>query len=203
MATRFFFLILFPAILSGCVTVAATAVTETAYVSAQERSVSDASSDSRIRLMLSDKLFQQHVDLFRAVDVTVTEGRVLLTGNVPTPQDRVKAVELAWQVPGVKQVMNELQVRSDTGAGNYARDSWIIAKLRTQMIWEKDVVSINYNIDSVNQVVYLMGIAQDQAELDRVRNLARNTSGVKDVVSYVRLKSDLPNPLVTNRSTNP
>jgi osmotically-inducible protein OsmY len=48
----------------------------------------------------------------------------------------------------------------------------------------------------VDGVVYLMGIAQDQAELDRVRDLARHTSGVKDVVSYVRLKSDLPNPII-------
>jgi osmotically-inducible protein OsmY len=196
MATRIFGLLILAAMLTGCVTLAASAATETAYVGSQERSISDAGSDGRIQMLVDDKLFKYQVDLFRAVDTTVVEGRVLLTGNVPKPEDRVKATELTWEVPGVKAVMNELQVRDDTGMGNYARDSWILAKLRTQLVFAKGVVSINYNTDCVDGVVYLMGIAQDQAELDRVRDLARHTSGVKDVVSYVRLKSDLPNPII-------
>ncbi len=162
MATRIFNLLATGLVLSGCVTAATSAITETATIGAQERSLSEAGSDARIRMLLDDKLFKYKVDLFRDVDTSITEGRVLMTGNVPTALDRVKATELAWQVPGVRQVMNELQVRSDTGVGNYTRDSWIIAKLRTQLIWAKNVVSINYNIDCVDRIVYLTGIAQDE-----------------------------------------
>ncbi len=201
MATRILNLLATGLVLSGCVTAATSAITETATIGAQERSLSEAGSDARIRMLLGDKLFKYKVDLFRDVDTSITEGRVLMTGNVPTALDRVKATELAWQVPGVRQVMNELQVRSDTGVGNYTRDSWIIAKLRTQLIWAKNVVSINYNIDCVDRIVYLTGIAQDQFELDRVKDLARHTQGVKNVVSYVRLKDELPAPLVPLRPT--
>ncbi len=202
MATRILALLVLTFSLSGCL-VATTAGVEGASVASQERSVSDASSDARIRLNIDDRLFKQNVDLFRAVDTTVTEGRVLLTGNVAEPEDRVKASELVWQVPGVRQLMNNLEVRNDTGAGNYAKDSWIIAKLRTQLIWAKNVISINYTIDCVNRAVYLMGIAQDQMELDRVIKLARETDGVKDVISYVRLKNDLPSPFPVEKSTTP
>ena len=195
MTTRILTAVFCIAFLSGCVAAATTAAVGTGSLVAQERSVSDAGSDARIRLLASDKLFKYSTSLFGNVDITVNEGRILLTGNVPHADDRVKAVQLVWEVPGVKQVANEIQLHDGTGVGGYAKDSWIIAKMRTQMIWAKDVVSINYTIDCVNGMVYLMGIAQDQAELDRVIALAKNTSGVQDVISYVRLKSNLPNPI--------
>ncbi|HCM83886.1 MAG TPA: BON domain-containing protein [Alphaproteobacteria bacterium] len=185
--------------LGGCVTVATTGVVEGAKIASEERSINSASSDARIQLRINDKLLKHSTSLFTNVDLTVTEGRVLLTGNVPKAADRVKAVELVWQVPGVKQVMNELQVKEGGGVSGYASDTWLITKLRSQMILAKDIISINYNLDVVNGVVYMMGIAQDQAELDRVKNLVRNTSGVKDLVSYVRLKSNLPNPATAKK----
>ncbi len=185
--------------LTGCVAAATTAATQGAVIASQERSVNSASSDAKIQLRINDKLLKHSTSLFANVDLTVTEGRVLLTGNVPKPADRVKAVELVWQVPGVKQVMNELQVKEGSGVSGYANDTWLITKIRSQMILAKDVISINYNIDVVNGIVYLMGIAQDQAELDRVKNLVRSTTGVKDLVSYVRLKSTMPQPVADKK----
>lgn len=196
MATRVLISFLSLAFLSGCVLAATTAAVQTGTVMAQERSVSDAGSDARIHLLASDKLFKESTALFGNVDISVVEGRVVLTGNVPHAEDRVKAVRLVWEVPGVRQVTDELQIHDGTGVSGYAKDSWIIAKMRTQMILAKDVMSINYTMDCVNGTVYLMGVAQDQGELDRVINLARNTSGVKDVISYVRIKTDLPDPQV-------
>lgn len=201
MAKQFLIPVLFLSLLSltGCFTAATTAATQGAKVVAEERSINSAASDARIQLRINDKLLKHSTSLFSNVDLTVTEGRVLLTGNVPKPADRVKAVELVWQVPGVKQVMNELQVKEGGGVSGYANDTWLITKLRSQMILAKDIISINYNLDVVNGVVYLMGVAQDQAELERVRNLIRSTSGVKDLVSYVRLKSNLPQPVAAKK----
>ena len=48
--------------------------------------------------------------------------------------------------------------------------------------------SINYNVDCVGGTIYLIGVAQDQAELERVIDHARDISYVRRVVSYVRLK---------------
>ena len=52
------------------------------------------------------------------------------------------------------------------------------------------MLQVNYSIETINGVIYVMGIAQSQDELDRVVNHARNISGVQRVVSYVRLKDD-------------
>ena len=48
--------------------------------------------------------------------------------------------------------------------------------------------SLNYSIEVVNGVVYLIGIAQNQKELDAVIEISKKTYGVTSVISYVRLK---------------
>jgi hypothetical protein len=52
------------------------------------------------------------------------------------------------------------------------------------------VQSINYTVETVGGTVYLMGIGQNQHELDRAINHARTTKYVKNVVSYVRLRGE-------------
>jgi len=67
---------------------------------------------------------------------------------------------------------------------------WISTQIRARLIATKGVRSINFSILTVNQVVYVMGIAQDQLELDKVTYIASTTSYVQRVVSYARLKND-------------
>jgi osmotically-inducible protein OsmY len=177
--------------LSGCGALLVGAGTESAVVVAQERSVGSAVDDAGILIQIKNLYAKQDFkDLFANVAVKSVEGRVLLTGNVDKPDSQIEAVRLAWQVNGVKEVINEIQVNDQSGIWNYTRDVWISTQIRSKLLLEKGVRSINYSVITVNQVVYLMGIAQDQAELDKVTYLASTTSYVQRVVSYVRLKDD-------------
>ncbi|MCD8562525.1 MAG: BON domain-containing protein [Alphaproteobacteria bacterium] len=117
-------------------------------------------------------------------------GRVLITGVVQNPENRVEAVRLAWQPEGVKQVINEIQIADSPGIGDYARDTWIATRLRTAIMFDSKVQSINYSIDVVKGNVYLMGVAQNQAELNHVIEKARTIPDVKRVVSYVKLAGE-------------
>ena len=171
--------------LTGCGV--ATGVGATVGVaSAQEGGLPAAATDLKIQTQINSLWFQSNVDMFRKLDLTVEQGRVLITGVVQDPQHRVEAVRLAWQPNGVKQVINEIRVAESDGFPGYARDTWITTRLRGKIILEQSVQSINYTIDTVQGVVYLMGIAQSQAELNKVIDIARNVSGVKQVVSYVK-----------------
>jgi len=125
--------------------------------------------------------------MFAKLDLTVNQGRVLVTGVVQDPEHRVQAVRLAWQPTGVVQVINEVKVAEGEGLIGFAKDAWISGKIRTSLIMDKDVESINYSIDTVQGSVYLMGFAQDQGELNHVIEIARTTGGVNRVVSYVKL----------------
>jgi osmotically-inducible protein OsmY len=176
--------------LAGCTGLIVGGAATTGVAVAQERSVGAAIGDTTIRLDINRRLFDESDTLFAGVSLEVVEGRVLLTGNVPTPEDRVTSVRLAWLAPGVKEVINEISINDRSGFIDYFKDVGITGRLRFELLRDGDIKDINYTIETQNAVVYLMGIAQDQSELDRVVNHARNIPGVKKVVSYAVLKDD-------------
>lgn len=155
---------------------------------AQERGVKGAMDDQAIRLDINDRWFKDDHSAYSGVNLQIQEGRVLLTGYVEEPETRVKAVRLAWQATGVQEVINEIEVRNAGSLSDAAQDTWISTKLRARLIGDGQVKARNYSIETVNGTVYLIGIAQSRAELDRVIAHARDVSYVKRVVDYVRIK---------------
>lgn len=153
----------------------------------REGGITGTLSDTRIHAEVADKLFKYDLGTFSKVSVTVDQGRVLLSGVVQNPEARVEAVRAAWQVHGVRQVINEIKVANGEGISGFVRDTWISTRLRTALTFDDIVQNLNYSIDTVQGTVYLMGVAQDQRELDRALQLARTISGVKGVVSYVKV----------------
>jgi osmotically-inducible protein OsmY len=180
-------LLVFSLFLSSCAGLLVGAAASGGVAVAQEGGISRAYSDSVIQAQINDLWFRSNVDSFLKLDLTVNQGRVLVTGVVQNPEERVEAVRLAWQPDGVKQVINEIQVANSAGFIGFARDAWITTRLRTALTIDRDVQSINYSIDTVQGVVYLIGAAQSQSELNRVIEQARTIPDVKRVVSYVKL----------------
>lgn len=173
--------------LSGCAGLAAGTGVAVGTAAVQEGGVSRATSDALIQTKINDLWFRHSVNMFTKLDLTVNQGRVLITGVVQDPQHRVEAVRLAWKPAGVKQVINEITVSDSEGIVGYAKDSWIGTRLRSALIFDRDIESINYSIDVVQGTVFLMGFAQNQMELDRVIDIARNIPNVTRVASYVKL----------------
>jgi len=176
--------------LSGCtpIGVAVGAGAGAGVAASQERGFKGAMSDTDIRLRINDLWFQENITLYRKVNLQVQEGKVLLTGNVPNPETRLNAVRLAWQAHGVREVINEIEVTDKSSLTDSAQDIWITTQLKTKLLIDSEISSINYSIETVNQVVYLMGVAQSSAELDRVIGHAKNISYVRRVVNYMRVK---------------
>lgn len=180
------------AALAACepTTLAAGAGAQVLVAAAQERDIADAVDDKATQLSLNARYLEADAKLFARVDSEVIEGRVLLTGNVPSPDDRVLAARLAWQVPGVREVLNEIVVNDTSGVVDYIKDSWITTQLRAKIGIDPEVYDINYTVETVNGVIYLMGIAQNEVELERVTNHARELAGVRRIISHVRMKDD-------------
>lgn len=156
--------------------------------SVQERGISGAVDDTTIRAQINYLWFEESEELLSSVNLQVQEGRVLLTGKVRDPTTRMTAVRLAWQADGVKEVINEIEISDKSSLTDYSQDVWIAAQLRSHLLLDRNIHSLNYSIETVNQVVFLIGVAQNQPELERVINHARNLPYVRRVVSYVRLK---------------
>lgn len=177
--------------LAGCSPVGVAVGAGAAGVTASqtEKGFTRSVDDGRIRLQLNAKFFETNYDLFSDVSFTVDEGRVLLTGTVEDPEDRVRASRLAWSADGVVEVINELQVTDQSSLTDFGRDTRIAAQLRVKLLSDDKVAFINYSVEVVNQTVYIMGIARSQTELGRVIGHARNVPYVRGVVDYVRVAS--------------
>lgn len=178
--------------LTGCVEAAVTGtVATTGAVVAQERTAGQAVDDTTTFWQIKHLYLQKNAqDLLAGVNVKVIEGRVYLTGNVNTPEARIDAVRLAWQPNGVKEVINEINVNDEKTLKEVFQRKFIAAQVRGKLIAEKGIRSVNYSIEVVDGVVYLMGIAQDTEELDKATNVASTVKGVEKVVSHVILKDD-------------
>ncbi len=178
-------------LLSGCAGGMIVGAGATAGVAlAQERSVGEAVDDKTIQIKINEGMFQLDANLFGNVDVEVVQGRVLLTGSVKLANDRVRAAQKTWQVAGVKEVLNEIQVTDRGGLIDYIKDAKITTQLRYLMLRDKEINDINFTAETVNGVVYLMGIAVKQEEVDKLTNHARNIAGVVKVISHVRLTTN-------------
>lgn len=176
--------------LGGCVVaVVGAGAAGGGYVLAQERGPGGTFTDTGIKSQLEADYVGTNSSIEKYVDINVFEGRVLLTGDVPNPDLRDQAVAIAWKVPGVTEVINEMQLAGSSSFGSNAKDNWIQTRLRTELTLDSQVKSLNYSIETVDGIVYVIGIARSQYELDVVLEHARNVPDVRKVVNYVRIRS--------------
>lgn len=155
----------------------------------QERGIEGVARDSAIEARIFKAWLQKDKKMTAHMSIEVYESRALLTGFARTEEERADAVSLAWKADGVEDVMNEILVGDPSSFSELARDAAITTELKSKLTFDSDVLAVNYAIETVNGTVFLLGIAQNKAELDRVIAQARNVSYVKRVVSYVRVKT--------------
>lgn len=177
-------------LLQGCASAVVGGAASAGVVGVQERTVGDAIDDRLIASELAGRYFQFSEKLFLDVDMEVLEGRVLLTGKVETLDARLQAEGIAWRIKGVKAVHNEIQVTTEGGLGSYIRDVGISSQLRARLLGADNIFAINYTVETVNGIVYIMGIAQNDDELQRVTELARTIKGVQRVRTFVRVLTE-------------
>lgn len=150
-----------------------------------EKGLKVSAKDLQIKTEINHNLFQKDHELFGAVKVSVDNGKVLITGSVPSPQDRIEISKLSWKVSNVREVINEVQVTNKASFTNRAKDLLINKSLQTQLLLDQSINFINFSVDTVNGVVYIFGIARDQGEINRIIKHARNINYVENIVNYM------------------
>ena len=174
-------------LLGGCAGAVVGAGATAGVAAFEERGIKGVASDTATAAKIRARVMEHSSALALKVGIEVYDARALLTGIVPDEQARADAVKIAWSIPGIKDVLNELVIGS-AGILDTARDGWITTQLFTRMTGDEKILAINYSIETVNGVVYLIGLAQSEAELDRVTGHARDIEHVRRVVSHVRIK---------------
>ena len=142
---------------AGACSPAGTAVgvaAKAGVTAAQERGFQTGLQDHRIWLDLNHLLLQESERLFGRVNLQVHEARVLMSGNVPEPEARITATRLAWQVVGVREVINEIEISDRASLTNFARDQIISTELEAKLLLDLErVVAHAKDIAYVRRVV--------------------------------------------------
>ena len=176
--------------LTSCIETAVGLGTAAVAASTTEKGFSTSVSDGVIEAKLTDKFIQTDTSLVTSVEKSVSNGSVLLTGKVDNHERKILATRLALEINGVREVVNEIQISSETSLKATAKDLAASAQLRASLIGDQDVSSLNYSIDVVNGVVYLSGVAASEDERERVIAHAQGLRFAKKVVSYIILSTD-------------
>jgi osmotically-inducible protein OsmY len=127
----------------------------------------------------------------KGVDVEVAEGIVVLTGNVPTQKDKIEAARIAWSARGIEQVGNEVIVGGKQSFIRNTKDGFLEKSVRARLLADKLVKARNFNIETHDGIVYVLGVARTNRELKRAAKIAATTKGARQVISYARI-ADLP-----------
>jgi osmotically-inducible protein OsmY len=192
---KIYFLLLF--FLTSCVETAIIGGGGLAVLHSREKTLTQTKSDVVIASGVAVKLLTNKLKMSNNfVDTTVYEGRVLLTGVVDSADKAKLAQDLAWQVEGVLEVIDEIQVCDNckmkiTDSTKILADSLITTEIETKLFLAKRVRSFNFTVNTVQKTVYIIGIAYSLEEQQMVLKIASKVKGVEKVVNHIILADDL------------
>ena len=137
------------------------------------------------RLALTDKKY------FLSIQSEVIDGGIFLSGKVDEPEEKIKITKMAWETKGVRSVKNAISIRGNSNFKGTAKDILITSQLRTALIFNKKTKARNYTLETINQNIYIFGIAMNEDEKKSVMDEANKIYDVKEVIPSIYLVTEL------------
>ena len=179
-------------ILSGCAGVASKGIFGTGVsVAFDPRTVGTQVDDSIMQKNLSARILLMDKKYLLSVKTKVLDGRIFITGKVDNPEEKLKLTKLAWETSGVRSVRNDIKIKEEFNFKQSAKDLLITSQLRSALIFNKEIKSRNYQIDTYKKRIYIYGIAENKDELKLVVDEAKSILDVEKVVASILLMEDL------------
>ena len=178
--------------MTGCAGVASKGIFGTGVsVALDPRTVGTQIDDSIMQKSIAAKIIARDKKYILSVKSKVLDGRIFLTGKVDTPEEKLKLTKVAWETKGARSVKNDIKIKEEFKFKQSAKDLLITSQLRSAMIFNKKIKSVNYNIDTYKKVIYIYGIARTDVERDEIIKESKEILDVEDVVASILLVDDL------------
>ena len=137
------------------------------------------------RLVLTEKKY------LVKLSVKVLDGSIFLRGQVDEAEEKLKITKIAWETKGARSVKNNIRIKQKFSFKNTAKDVLITSQLKTALILNKNVKAANFNINTINQKIYVFGIAYNENEKKEIIQEAKQIVDVEKVVTSILMVSDL------------
>jgi osmotically-inducible protein OsmY len=166
--------------LTACVPLILGGAAGTAMVATDRRTSGAQLEDEGIELRTLSRMRENFGTRVRVNTVSFNR-QVLLTGEVPSLQDKQAVEDMVRKIQNVGSVVNELGVRNSPSLADRSADLLITGRLKAAILDARDLQSNAFKVVTENHTVYLMGRVT-QRESDRVTGIAQSISGVQRVV---------------------
>ena len=192
MKNNFIIIILLIFLANSCVGTSSQGVFGTGVsVAFDPRSVGTQIDDNIMEKNLIARLIVKDKKYLLSINTKVLDGRIFITGKVDSPEEKLQITKTAWETKGVRSVKNDIIIKSEFNFQQSAKDLLITSQLRTALIFNKNIKSTNYNIDTYKKKIYIYGIAQTKDELKEVIKEAKGILDVENVIASILLVEDL------------
>ena len=173
-----------PVVVGGAVAATGTAVS----TATDRRSTGSVVNDEVLEKRIPWEISQRLGDTPSHITATAYNGKVLLTGEVPTESARAVASEVAKTSLDVGEVINELAVQENVSAMQRLSDSTLATKVRSRLIATKNVYLNQMKVTVDRGIVYLMGLVTPEENKIACETAAK-TSGALRVISVCEVMS--------------
>jgi len=163
-----------------------------ATVARNQHGLGGTISDTELQAKINNRLLQKDKVLFDKIELSVKHGMVVAIGYVDDESQKQRAMQIIQNVEGSREVFDEIKIQKAPTASETAKDATITSRIKSSLLFDGNIASPNYDVTTVKGVVYICGTAKTKYERDVVLNHARTTSGVKNVVAYIKISKDEP-----------
>ena len=115
------------------------------------------------------------------LEIDVYNGVALVTGQAPSQVLIDEAIAAVETVEYIQKVHNQIRVGMPIEASAQAQDIWLASKVKTKLVADERIPSLQVKVIVQNGEVFLMGRVTNQEGTYAV-DVARNINGVKRVV---------------------
>ena len=178
--------------LSGCIGVSSQGVLGTGVnVFLDPRTLGTQIDDSIMQKSFLIRVSQIDKKYVLSVSSKVVDGHIYLTGTVDSVDEKILLTKIAWKTEGARSVKNNIKVKDKFSLKNSAKDLLITSQLKVALLSNKQVSMANYQINTVNQIIFIFGIAKSESEKREVINEAKIIQDVKNIDASIFLVSEL------------
>lgn len=171
--------------LQGCFPVIAAGVTTGVLAAVDRRSLGTQTEDESIEWKSSSRVSEKLGDKAH-LNFTSFNRKVLMTGEVPSAEDKAEAERIATGVANVQGVYNELTVGPASSFSDRSNDAFVTSKIKSRSVDSGKYNPVHVKVVTEAGVAFLLGMVT-QPEADSAINVARTTAGVKKVVNLLEI----------------
>jgi osmotically-inducible protein OsmY len=173
--------------LSSCALLVGGAIVGGGMVAVDRRTAGTQVEDQSIELKAASRA--RELATLGHINFTSYSRTLLITGEVPTENDRLAVEQAAARIENIKSVVNELGVMANSSIGTRSNDALLVTKVKATFIDAKDIIGSAYKVVAERGTVYLMGRVTER-EARRGAELASSIPGVQKVVRVFDVLSE-------------